>query len=96
MRLDIALAAKIDLQAIQAFGEKRFGKRQATVYLSEIIDLFDLLCVTPEINRVRPEFGENVRLQQFEAHVIFYRIVRKTVVIERILSRYQNWPVHRL
>jgi plasmid stabilization system protein ParE len=95
MRLEIARAAKVDLNAIQSFGETKFGKLQATTYLSDIIDLFDLLCMNPEINRVRPEFGENVRLQSIEAHVVFYRIVRKTVVIERILSRYQNWPIHR-
>lgn len=95
MRLEIASAAKADLRQIQAFGNVRHGKRQSTTYLSEMIDLFDLLCTSPEMNRPRLEFGSDVRMQPFKAHVIFYRIKEKTVVIERILSRYQNWTAQK-
>lgn len=95
MRLEIASAAKADLRHIQAFGNARYGKRQSTTYLSEMIDLFDLLCTSPEMNRPRAEFRSDVRLQPYEAHVIFYRIKENAVVIERVLSRYQNWSAQK-
>ncbi len=95
MRLEIALAAKADLRHIQAFGEAKYGKTQTTSYLNEMIDLFDLLCTAPEMNRPRAEFRSDVRLQPYEAHVIFYRIKENAVVIERVLSRYQNWSAQK-
>ena len=61
-----------------------------------MIDLFYLMAETPEMNRLRQEFGADVRVQPFQAHVIFYRIKRETVVIERVLSRYRNWTAERI
>lgn len=92
----IAVAAQVDLDNIFAFGVKTFGERQTISYLADLIDLFDLLAGAPEINRIQPEFGKDARLLPLKSHVIFYRIKRKTVVIERVLSRYQNWTIEKI
>jgi toxin ParE1/3/4 len=94
-RLEIAAAAKADLRHIQAFGNARYGKLQSTTYLSDMIDLFDLLGASPNISRPRFEFGREVRMHPYGAHVIFYSVKENTVMIERILSRYQNWSAQK-
>jgi toxin ParE1/3/4 len=92
----ISVAAKADLDHVFSFGLMKFGERQAVSYLADLIDLFDLLADTPEINRPRPEFGKGARLHSLQAHVVFYRVRRGTVVIERVLSRYQNWTNQKI
>jgi plasmid stabilization system protein ParE len=96
MRLEISAAALADLDAIEIYGRNRFGPAQTSKYVGTIIDVFDLLSFAPLINTVQSVFGKDVRMHTLQAHIIFYRVRRDTVLIERVLSRYENWPKLRV
>jgi toxin ParE1/3/4 len=96
MRLEISNAARADIDNIHSFGEQQFGRLQADVYLAGLIDAFDLLCVAPAMNATRPEFGADVRMHFYKSYLVFYQIQSNTVMIRRILSRYENWPKLRV
>ena len=92
MRLEISARAQRDIDGIFVYGLETFGETQARLYSKELLDLLDLLLVTPKLGIQHKIFGRPLRTLLFHNHLIFYRLGREKVRVVRILHGRQNWP----
>ncbi|MGP9767736.1 type II toxin-antitoxin system RelE/ParE family toxin [Halomonas sp. AOP13-D3-9] len=84
----LTLAAKTDLRDIALFTQRRWGKEQRNVYLTQFDDSFWLLAETPDIGKSCDEVRQNYRKFPQGSHVIFYQQTESHKIrIVRILHK---------
>lgn len=81
-----------DLEAIAEAGIGHFGIRQASLYISQLIEMFDALAEHPMLGSERLSARGPVRLMPCGRHHILYVVENEDVVILRIVHALQNWP----
>lgn len=91
MRLEISVAASVDLREMHRFGLDRYGGRQADSYLDEILAKFDVIADRPLAARQRMSRARQVRLSTHRAHNILYLVDDDTVFILRVFHHSVNW-----
>jgi toxin ParE1/3/4 len=91
MRLEISARAIEDIEAIFTYGVEQFGLATARTYYKQLFDLFDLIKLTPEMARQRPDLKFKSRAIKFRSHIVFYRTDARRVRILRILHGRQDW-----
>lgn len=84
-RLRLTVAARRDLEAIQAIGLAEFGAGPARRYMAGFEARFALLRTHPRAGPERPDFGDLIRLLPYPPYRILYRVETDEVLIVRIL-----------
>lgn len=91
MRLEISVAASVDLREMHRFGIDRYGGRKADSYLDEILAKFDVIAQWPFAARQRMSHARQVRLSTHGAHNILYLVDGETILILRVFHHSVNW-----
>ncbi|WP_435624009.1 type II toxin-antitoxin system RelE/ParE family toxin [Flagellimonas sp.] len=79
--------AKDDLIRIYSYGISKFGKVQAEVYLSELLNCFDRISKNPYHYQSVNHIVLGYRRYVHKSDSIYYRIVASTVEIMAIVGR---------
>lgn len=82
--LRFAPRARADIQAILAYISADSPER-ARAFVDHIRARCEMLCSTPEMGRLRPEFGA-LRSLQIKPVIIFYRFDGNTVEVARVID----------
>ena len=80
-RFRLTPRAAADLNRIAAYTIRKWGRRQATAYLTAMNDRFAWLAEYPEVGRARPEILPELRSFREGSHIIFYRIRNQGIEI---------------
>ncbi|MCL5427196.1 MAG: type II toxin-antitoxin system RelE/ParE family toxin [Gammaproteobacteria bacterium] len=84
----LTIAAKTDLREIALFTQRRWGKEQRNVYLTQFDSSFWLLAETPDIGKSCDEIRQNYCKFPQGSHVIFYQQTESHKIrIVRILHK---------
>jgi toxin ParE1/3/4 len=87
--------ADADLVGIVQYGAERFGREQAEAYLRGLDAAFHRLARKPDLGTRCPrELGRGRWRLLHREHVIYYRVVKTTVVISRVLGKRQLPELH--
>jgi toxin ParE1/3/4 len=73
-----------DLENLYVSGARAFGVAQAERYFAGLIVALEFLVEYPLVARARPELGPATRAYPYKAHMIFYRLDGRDVLIQRI------------
>lgn len=84
--------AERDLEDIWRFGAGAWSPLQADKYLDELLAVFELITMMPNLAPLRDIFEPPVHIHTHQQHVIIYHIIADDIVIIRILGGKQNWP----
>lgn len=84
--------ADADLETIFEYTVQEFSVDQAITYLTELDDLFNALCINPEMGKSRPEIKSGLRSIPKGQHVVFYRILDDHIRIIRVLHGNRDIP----
>ncbi|MEZ8844596.1 type II toxin-antitoxin system RelE/ParE family toxin [Vibrio splendidus] len=80
--------AKADLRDIALFTERRWGRKQRSVYLRQFNDTFGRLAENPELGKACDEIRLGYRKFPQASHVIFYQKTNnQPTLIVRILHK---------
>ena len=82
---ELSPEARQDLIEIYVYGYENFGENRADCYLTELYSIFMLLKNSPQIGRMRPELGDDLRSLPHAEHVVFYMVWKDMVHIVRVL-----------
>lgn len=74
---ELSSEADQDISDIFDCTENEFGLGQVVAYVSAFDECFTQLLDNPELGRSRDEIRENLRSLNHEAHIVFYRILKK-------------------
>lgn len=86
MGFRLAPRARADLDEIWDYIFTESGSETiADQVLDEINARFDVLAVWPQAGRRRDELGHGLRSHAVGSYIIFYRLAREDVVIQRVL-----------
>ena len=94
MAFEISEEAARDLEEIFDYTAEEFGLDQAVSYVSSFDEQFAYLAGCPKIGRERNEIKKGLRSIPKENHILFYRIIKNTVRIVRILHGSRDLPKH--
>jgi toxin ParE1/3/4 len=89
---ELSQEADNDLQDIYDYTEDKFGTDQAIAYLLGLEELFELLCTQPHTGRMRNEIRKGLRSSSYISHIVFYRVVEKSIRILRVLHASRDIP----
>ena len=67
----LSIEADEDLQSIFLYSIENFGEAQAERYVRHLYETFQMLADHPNIGRLRPELGDEMRSFPHQRHVIF-------------------------
>jgi plasmid stabilization system protein ParE len=84
-RVDISLAARGDLEAIDNYGLDHFGEGAADRVQEGIREAFVMLSQFPLSAPERPEYGAAIRCKMHRGYRILYRIAETGVFIVRVV-----------
>ncbi|UXN05029.1 type II toxin-antitoxin system RelE/ParE family toxin [Bartonella sp. HY406] len=93
MAYQLTPQAEQDLEEIWHFGAQTWSENQADKYLDELVSVFELISIMPNLAPLRHNFEPPVHIHVHHQHVIIYNLVGENIVIIRILGGKQNWPV---
>jgi toxin ParE1/3/4 len=82
--------AEADLMTIGRSIEEATGGAVAERFMDRLIAAVETLEFRPHRQRVRAEFGFQVRVLRFRSYMVFYDIIDRTVQIIRVLHGRQN------
>lgn len=82
---ELSEEADTDLEEIFEYTIEKFGAAQAIKYLSSFDELFEELCHNPKLGRGRNDIRKNLKSISKESHIVFYRIMKNTIRIVRVL-----------
>lgn len=74
-----------DLQDIFVYGQETWGETHASAYIRELFTVFAHLGQHPNVGRLRPELGDNLKSFPHGSHVVFFMNWREEVAIVRVL-----------
>lgn len=83
--IKLTLEAKSDLKDILKYTQKVWGEQQRKIYKTHFDKAFALLSEFPEGGLRRDELFIGCRCKRVEQHIIFYRLIKDTVEVLRIL-----------
>lgn len=81
----IQRSAKQDIHAAWAWLNER-NPQAADRMVRRFSQLFQVLAENPHLGRERPELSEGLRSFPADEHVIFYRVVGRSISIQRIIA----------
>lgn len=82
---ELSQEADKDLEDIFDYTVEKFGLDQAIAYVNSFDAIFDSLSSNPQLGRERNEIRPELRSIVKESHIIFYRIMKNSIRIIRIL-----------
>jgi len=82
--------ADADLAALYGYSLREFGRAQADRYFLALIDCFEMIAGNPRIGADRSTLKPGYRRFVHEAHVIYYRVRERDVLILRVLGARQD------
>lgn len=91
MTYRLSLLAEADLENVYREGIAQFGPNQASDYLIGLEGALETLVKFPRVNRERSTREGPVRVQRFNAHVVFYQILESEIFILRIRHGREDW-----
>ena len=91
-RYELSAVAEEDLGNIYDYTLSEFGENQAVKYLNGLEQTFLTLIDQPELGRKRDEISVDLRSLAYEKHVIFYGIMRESILIVRVLHGSRDIP----
>lgn len=86
--------ARADIRGIWSYTIDYWGKGQAEIYLALIERAVDAIVDNPELGRPCDEVRRGYRRHVVGAHVLFYRIKGKTILVARVLHGQMNAERH--
>lgn len=95
LTLQLSAQSEADLTVIADFTLAEFGEYQAYIYYQQLLKMFDLLCTQPLLGKDCNDIRTGVRRIVHRSHCIYYRVTGDTLLILRILSRWQD-PLAKL
>lgn len=91
MRLEFSPFVEDDLDAIAGYIALD-NPRRAFTFLEEIRAELRLVARNPLVYRLRPEIGEEARVAVIGRYVVLFRVLEKTVRVERIVYGGRDLP----
>ena len=91
MRLEFSPYVEGDLDAIAGYIALNSPKH-AAAFLQEIRDELRVVARSPLLYRLRPEIGKEARIAIVGQYVILFRVMGKTVRVERIVYGGRDLP----
>lgn len=91
MRLEFSPYVEGDLDAIAAYIALD-SPRHAVAFLKEVRAELRVIARNPLLYRLRPEIGEDARLAVVGQYVVLFRVMEKTVRVERIVYGGRDLP----
>ncbi len=91
MPFKLSVKAADDLDAIYEIGAYRFGIRQADRFFEELKEAFEFIGENPRLCHVRREYGDAIRIQVHQSHLIIYTILEDVTLILRIVHGHYDW-----
>jgi toxin ParE1/3/4 len=90
----ISKRADADIVEIIVYTTERFGPSQAQRYHAGLERTFQMLAKNSSRGRSAVEIGPNLRLFNYESHVVFYALEPQGVLIVRILHQRMDFERH--
>jgi len=84
-RLRLSVAARRDLEAVQAKGVEDWGVGPVRAHMEGFHRIFTLLRQHPLAGQARPDYGEDIRVFSHRPHRILYRADKRELLIVRVL-----------
>lgn len=94
MRYEISELAVNDLEKIWFYTADHWSTDQADFYYKEIIRAIQEICTYPEIGKPIEYVKRHHRRFPIRSHVIFYKIGKNTIYIDRILHERMDVDSH--
>ena len=91
-RYVLSTVAEEDIGAIYDYTLSEFGENQAVKYLTGLEQKYLTLIDQPKLGRKREEIRSELRSLVYEKHVIFYRIMKESIRIIRVLHGSRDLP----
>ncbi len=85
MRLVYSPLAQADIKQLTIYGITEFGEDQSQRYLDGLSYTLQMLLDHPYIGAVYPRDAQYRRFT-YHRHIIFYRIEKAALIVERVLS----------
>jgi len=85
-------AADQDLDQIFDYTKDKHGENQAVSYLLSFEKIFKTLSSNPALGRTRLEIKRGLRSISNGEHVVFYRVMRNSIRIVRVLHGSRDLP----
>ncbi|MEG3837106.1 MULTISPECIES: type II toxin-antitoxin system RelE/ParE family toxin [unclassified Microcoleus] len=89
-RYTLSAPAKQDLRELTNY-LLQFSANAANHFLNVFQEKFRLLADFPEMGRSREELAPSLRSFPVDKYVIFYRVIKNGIQIERVLSGYRDF-----
>ncbi len=90
LAFEYALDAKFDLIEIAEYTRLKFGEKQTAHYKALLRETIDMICQFPNIGSDYSHIRVSYRRFPVQKHVIYYRVLRDKIRIERILNMNQD------
>ena len=91
MPYELSEKAAADLDTIYEIGSERFGIRQADRFFAELKEALEFIGENPRLCHVRREYGDAIRIQVHQSHLIIYTILGDVALILRIVHGHYDW-----
>lgn len=79
--------AEIHLDSIVRFTKRKWGVRQASLYLNKLTAECERLAATPQMGRRTGDNFSEIRRMECGSHVIFYELHERGVLVGGILHK---------
>lgn len=91
MPYELSVKAADDLDAIYEIGSERFGIRQADRLFGDLREALEFIGENPRLCHVRKEYGDAIRIQIHQSHLIIYTVKEDVALILRIVHGHYDW-----
>lgn len=88
--------AKQDIQSINPYTVKKWGKVQAVQYVEKLYHRFEWLSENPNLGKDRSQISQGLLSYIESRHIIFYRKERDFIAILRVLHTSMDYQRHLL
>jgi toxin ParE1/3/4 len=86
--------AEDDLRSILSYTLLTWGEEQRDVYANRIMAGIHDLVSHPELGSGRDDIAPGIRIRRIGQHVVFYRVLERSILIIRILHRKMDPATH--
>jgi toxin ParE1/3/4 len=93
MQLELSRKAQGDIDQMHAYG-RQFGAEQADAYAARLFDILDLLQLNPRMAVEIHGFKRKYRMLVYRSHLVFYRVGRGKIFVQRVLHHRMNWRAY--
>lgn len=85
--IKVTSQAQRDLRDIRLYSLQHWGSDRADAYDLAIDNALELLAEHPELGPLREDLRPGLRCLPVESHLVLYRILAKTIAIQRVIHR---------